>query len=554
LQYTFAITTLGLMMLVAWLVVFIAWRINVPSIVAYLGVGLIILPLTEQVIPFLGYAGRPTGLPVTIQLIGEAGIVLLLFIVGLELSLDRIRDVGRVAVYAGLGQVVITAIGGTGISLLLGFSVIESVFLGAALTFSSTVVVVKLLDQKRELDSLYGRIAVGIFLVQDLVVIIVLALLAGLGSAAGATAFSTIAWGIAKAFLGMASLLALSVIASRYLLARPFGWASRFPDMLLIWSLTWCFLYVSVAGALGISRELGAFLAGISLAQLGCSHDLRRRVHPLMNFFVAVFFITLGVEMNVSGALENWAAAGWLSLFVLIGNPLIFVWIIARSGYSEKTAFLTGVTVAQVSEFSFVFAAVGMGSGLIGESILSLIALVGILTIALSSYMILYNHELYSWVRRWGLLRVFGAKQEEDERPPALKAHFVVVGLNSLGRRLVKSLVARDEKVLSIDVDPVKLRSVPGAKVQGGIEYLSTTEEANLAQAKFAVSALQIEDANNLFAFRCRQLGVPAAVHAFDMSVLDELKELGVQYLINSKRAGVAAILRTLEELEERRK
>lgn len=552
---TFIVTSLGLMILVSWLIASVARRINIPSIVTYLAVGLMILPLLEWLVPILVDAGpgRKPALPGTIHVIGEVGIVLLLFIVGLELSLEKIRDVGRVAVIAGIGQVVITAAGGFVISRILGFSTLESIFLASALTFSSTVVVVKLLDQKKELDTLYGRIAVGIFLVQDMVVIAALTFLAGLGTADSVATLST-AWSLFKAFLGMAALLGLSVLASRFLLVRPFGWAARSPDMLLIWSLGWCFLYVMLGEAMGLSPELGAFLAGISLAQLDCSHDLRRRAHPLMNFFVAIFFISLGAQMELESALVHLNAAVWLSLFVLIGNPVIFVWIIARSGYSERTSFLTGVTVAQISEFSFVFAALGLSSGLIEESILSLIALIGILTMALSSYMILYNHELFSLVQKWGLLRPFRAKAEdEEERPAGMQRHFVVVGLNSMGRRLVHSLLALGEKVLSIDRDPVKLRSVPGDKVLGSIEYLSVADEANLAQAKFAVSTLRIEDANNLLAYRCRQLGVPVAVHGFDSSVLEELGQLGVEYVINSKKAGASEMLRAVDQVEKQK-
>jgi Kef-type K+ transport system membrane component KefB len=168
---------------------------------------------------------------------------------------------------------------------------------------------------------------------------------------------------------------------------------------------------------LSLSPEIGAFLAGISLAQLPLAHDLRRRLHPLMNFFIAIFFISLGVQMELEAATAHWPAAIVLALFVIIGNPLIFMFIIARGGYSERTAFMTSVTVAQISEFSFIFAAVGLSAGLIDDSILALITVIGLITIAVSSYMILYNEGLYEWVRRRGLLRPFRAAQDDDEEP-----------------------------------------------------------------------------------------------------------------------------------------
>ena len=548
---TFLVTSLGVMIVAAAVLVLLFQRIHIPAIITYILVGLLLDPLLNWAAPLVTGMGDSTGspaIPDTVGVIGEIGIALLLFIVGLELTLEKIRDVGRVALFAGIGQVVFTAVGGFFISLLLGFDVIESIFLATALTFSSTVVVVKLLDQKKELDSLYGRIAVGIFLVQDLVVILALTFLAGLGNPENLEP-AAVTFGLVKAFVGMGILLGLALLASRYVLARPFEWAGRTPEMIFVWSLGWCLLFVLLAEVLGLSPELGAFLAGISLAQLRCSEDLRRRIHPLMNFFVAIFFISLGAQMELEAASRHWAAAGWLSLFVLIGNPLIFMWIIVRCGYGERTSFLTSVTVAQISEFSFIFAALGFSSGLIDESILSLIATVGLVTIALSSYMILYNHRLYDWSRRWGILRPFRASAGEDEEASQpLTQHVVVVGLNTMGRRIVRELAERGEEVLSIDRDPAKLASVPGKKKLGSVEYVSVTQEAHLSRAKMGVSTLRIEDANNVFAFRCKQLGIPVAVHGFDSSVLEELKRLEVDFVIDSKRFGAGEILNELEK------
>ena len=487
-----------------------------------------------------------------VEVVAEIGTALLLFLVGLELSLDKIRDVGRVALAAGLGQVVFTALGGIAIAWLLGFTLIESVFLAVALTFSSTVVVVKVLDQKGQLDSLYGRIAVGIFLVQDLVVIVVLTTLAGLGAAETIT-LTSVALAVAKAMAGMCFMAVLALIASRYLLPRPFGWIARSPQALMIWSLGWCFVFVALADGLALSREIGAFLAGLSLAQLKCAHDLQRRVHPLMCFFIAVFFVSLGAQMQVEAAGAYWRSAVVLSLFVLIGNPVIFMAIVARFGYGERTSFFTSVTVAQISEFSFIFAAVGMSANLIDRSILSLIAVVGLITIVASVYMILYNEPLYQWARRLGLLRVFRANQ--DQQPSdhqataaALEGHVIVVGMNALGRILVQALHDRGEKVLAIDTDERKLAGLPCATMTGNIDYVSLLEEAGLSRARLAITALKIEDVNRLFIWRCKILGVPAAIHVFDRSVLKSAEELAPDFIIDSKQAADLQLEETLAE------
>jgi Kef-type K+ transport system membrane component KefB len=414
------------------------------------------------------------------------------------------------------------------------------------------VVVVKLLDQKGELDSVYGRIAVGIFLVQDLVVIVALTLLAGLGQAGEVSASETIR-GVAIAFLGMGLLLAVAFGASRWALPRLFRWISPSPGALFIWALSWCFVLVLGAELMQLSLEIGAFLAGLSLAQLPYHGDLKRRVHPLMNFFIAVFFVSLGIQMEFGAALAVWQPAVVLSLFVLIGNPVIFLWIIARMGYGERTAFLTSVTVAQISEFSFILAAMGLATGVIDQDTLSLIGLVGLATIALSSYMILYNHQLYEWLRGSAVLRVFGApeaglERARDEAREQLQDHIIVVGMNSLGRQIVRILADAGERVIGVDTDPQKLRGLPCRPLHGNAEYLSVLEEAGIRSARLLVSALQIEDVNRLLAYRARQFNLPSVIHAFEASVEKELAGMGVAHLLNSRAAGVDRITRELQK------
>ncbi len=531
---------LAMILIAGVLFAFLSARIRMPSIVAYILAGLVLGPL-------VGLVEHTESL----DLISEAGIALLLFLVGLELSLERIRDVGPVALAAGIGQVVFTAVIGFGFAWALGFTVMESVFLATGLTFSSTVVVVKLLDQKKELNSLYGRIAVGIFLVQDLVVIVVLTFLAGLGQGSEFTWLSA-ARGLGWSFGGMFLLLALMLLAARHILPRPWAWASRSPELLFIWSLCWCFLIVAAAHFLKLSVEIGSFLAGISLAQLPFSEDLRRRVHPLMNFFIAVFFVSLGIRMEFGPIGAHLGSAIALSLFVLIGNPFIFMVIIARMGYSERTAFKTSVTVAQISEFSFIFAAMGVATGLIGETILAITALVGIITIAISAYMILYSDGLYEVSRRWGLLRLFraGDTDPKGETPPRERSgHVIVVGMNALGRAIAHRLHEQGQATLAIDVDPEKLAGLPCETMLGNVEYLSVLDEAGLDRARLLISALQIEDTNHLLAYICRSRNVPCAIHAFDVSVIDDLVDLGVDYLMFPRMEGLKYQRSELEKL-----
>jgi Kef-type K+ transport system membrane component KefB len=525
------VRSLGFILVAAAALVLVARIIKIPTIVAYILTGLI-----------LGPAVGILAATDDIHLISEVGIVLLLFLVGLELSLDKIRDVGKIAVAAGALQIAVTAAAGYGLGVALGFSAVPAAFIAIALTFSSTVVVIKLLEQKKELHSLHGRIAVGILLVQDLAVIVVLTFLAGFGSPEEFS-LPSLARGLGLAFVGMALLLALALLAARYVLPRAFGWIASSAEALFIWSLCWCFLLVLTAELLGLSPEIGAFLAGVSLAQLPYSHVLRRRVHPLMNFFIAVFFVSLGIEMELEATRSQLIPAAILSAAVLIGKPALLTLILSRFGYPGAVPWRTGLTLAQISEFSFISASVGVSLGMIDDQVLALIGLTGLATMAVSSYMILYDSHILAAARRSGLPLLRNAPNvEHDDQNEGLVDHVIVVGMNALGAQIARWLTERGETVLAIDTDPQKLAALPCHTLLGNVDYESVLEEAYFSRAKLVVSALQIEDTNNMLAYRCRRAGIPSSIHAFDQSVVDELRSIGVNHLMVSKNDGVKRI------------
>lgn len=513
---------LGFIVITAAGFAFLGKLIKMPSIVGYILAGMVLGPALGLV-----------ELDHSLELISELGIALLLFLVGIELSLQKIKDLGSVAMLLGSLQVLFTSLGGFIVAMLMGFEVIEAVFLGATVTFSSTVVVIKLLDQKGATNRLFGRIAIGLFLAQDIVVIIGLTILSGLGGGESIELIQ-LAKNLGFAFGGMAILLFVSLAASKYLLPKPFAWASRSPDTVFIWALCWCFLVVLLAHQFHLSVEIGAFLAGIAIAQLPIHEDLHRRLHPLMTFFVAVFLVTLGIKMEFGELAAIWPAALGLSLFVLLIKPLIIFTILGRMKFSEYTAFQTAISAGQVSEFAFILLALGAATGLIGGTVVALGGLVGMATIAVSSYFIIYSEGLYKAVKRTGLLKFLHAKQEADpEVSEVLEDHIIVVGMNALGREIVKALIARGERVLAIDTDPHKLQGLDGANILiGNVEYQSVVEEIGLRDAKLVVSALQIEDTNHLLAYRCRSAGVRCAIHAFDISVVEDLLDLDTAYLL----------------------
>ena len=533
---------LGFIVITAAGFAFLGKLVKMPSIVAYIIAGMVLGP-------GLGIVQ----LDHSLELISELGIALLLFLVGLELSLQKIKDLGRVAIILGGLQVPMTAAGAYVISTLMGFSVVECVFLAATVTFSSTVVVIKLLDQKGATSRLFGRIAISLFLAQDIVVIIGLTILSGLGSG-GDEPFEmvTLTKSLGIAFAGMVILLLVSLFASRCVLPKPFAWASRSPDTVFIWALCWCFLVVLLAHQFHLSVEIGAFLAGIAIAQLPIHEDLHRRLHPLMTFFVAVFLVTLGIQMDISVLGEVWKYALGLSVFVIIAKPLIVFIILSRLRYSEYTAFQAATASGQVSEFAFILLGLGAGAGLIEGRVVSLGGMVGILTIAISSYLILYSDPLYGAFQKLGILKFFKAKQEPDtEEQHSYEGHVIVVGMNALGREVVKQLSGRGETVLAIDTDPRKLEGLNCAETLiGSVEYESAVEEIGLSRARLVISALQIEDTNHLLAYRCRSAGVSCAIHAFDISVVEDLLDLDTAYMFMPAFDAVREQLAIFDQIE----
>jgi Kef-type K+ transport system membrane component KefB len=414
------------------------------------------------------------------------------------------------------------------------------------------VVVIKLLDQKGATNRLFGRIAISLFLAQDIFVIIGLTILSGIGSGESIELVA-LAKNLGVAFGGMVVLLVVALGASRYVLPKPFAWASRSPDTVFIWALCWCFLVVLLAHQFHLSVEIGAFLAGIAIAQLPIHEDLHRRLHPLMTFFVAVFLVTLGIKMDLSVLGEIWGYVLGLSAFVILAKPLIVFTILSRLRYSEYTAFQTATASGQVSEFAFILLGLGAGAGLIEGTVVSLGGMVGILTIAISSYLIIYSDLLYSVFQRSRILKLFKAKQEADvEVLHSHKGHVIVIGMNALGRELVKQLTLRGETVLAIDTDPRKLDGLGVAETLiGNVEYESVVEEIGLRRARLVISALQIEDANHLLAYRCRSAGVPCAIHAFDLSVIEDLLELDTAYMFMPAVDAVRAQLALLDEINQ---
>jgi Kef-type K+ transport system membrane component KefB len=523
---------LGLVVLGATAVLAASRPLGVPPLLGYMVAGLVLGPA-------LGLLGPS---PST-ELFSKLGIALLLFVVGLEMSLEKIRVIGKTAVLVGLVQVGITFLLGAGLGRILGFSGGAVPMIGLVAAFSSTVVVIKLLDRGGDLASLHGRLAVGILLVQDVLVAVALTVLGSLGPGVGV---EVNAWsGLALSLVGIAGLSLVGAAAARWVLPGLTRWLSETPEGLFVAALAWVFAFILAAETVQVSIELGAFIAGVVLAQLPYNDELRRRTHPLVDFFLAVFFVSLGARMDPVAMAVQWPAALALSAFVILGKPALLLVLLRMAGQTPRVSFLAGLTLGQISEFAFIMSALAATAGLVDDGFFGFVALVGFVTIGVSAVAVPRGPSLFRALEGLGLARLLpthrsGRAGSAEESSDEWAGHVVVVGMNHLGRTLVRRFVALGEDVVAVDTDAGKLAGLDGADTfLGDVTSLAVVEETGIPRAKLVVSALQIEDVSSLLAYRCRRMGVPVSIHAFHSSMVAELLEIGVDHLMISKLDGI---------------
>jgi Kef-type K+ transport system membrane component KefB len=341
-----------------------------------------------------------------IELLATIGISLLLFVVGLKLDVRLVSKLGPVALATGLGQVAFTSIFGFVIAIGLGFDVVPAVYIAVALTFSSTIIIVKLLTDKRELEDLHGRIALGFLIVQDIVVVLAMIAITAVGEQTGEGELLAEFGGVA--LRGVALLIVVGLIG-RYVAPRVTHLLARQAELLVLAAVTWAVALAAITIWLGFSEEVGAFLAGMSLASTPYREALSGRLSTLRDFLLVFFFIELGTTFDLAAAADQLGAAVVFSLFVLIGNPIIVMVIMGVMGYRKRVSFKAGLTVAQISEFSLILVALGAAQGHIGSDVIGLVTAVGLITIAGSTYLIYGSDAIYERIEP--LLRPFERKQ-----------------------------------------------------------------------------------------------------------------------------------------------
>jgi Kef-type K+ transport system membrane component KefB len=475
----------------------LAMLLRQPLIVAYLAAGVLVGPAALGLVTAEDQVG----------LLAHVGVSVLLFLVGLKLDLRLIRTMGPVALATGLGQVAFTSGVGFVIALALGFSTTHAIYIAVALTFSSTIIIVKLLSDKRELEELHGRIAVGFLIVQDLVVIIVMITL----TAVGGTGDDRVAFEILEVFAKGVGFVVGIIVLMRWVMPPLLDRLARSHELIVLFAVGWAISAAAISEGLGLSSEVGAFLAGVSLASTPYRETIGARLITLRDVLLLFFFIQVGSELDFADVGSNIGPAIVFSVFVLVGNPVIVMIIMGAMGYRKRTGFMAGLTVAQISEFSLILAALGFSLGHIDGSIVGLITVVGLVTIGLSTYLILYSRPIFERISPW--LSVFERTHPthgEGLDEPHQAIDVVLFGSGRFGGSILEQLVAGGKEVLVVDLDPevlhrLRARNIP--TMFGDLEEPELLAALPLSRTRCVISTIPHLTGNLILIETLRQLG-----------------------------------------------
>lgn len=520
---------IGILIIAATLLAYIAKLFRQPLILAYVVAGIFIGPSVLRLI-----TNRDI-----ITTLAELGIAFLLFIVGLELDFRKLRDVGLVSVWCGLGQITITFIFGFLLAGIFGFAKLESFYIAFAMTISSTMIVIKLLSDKNELDTLHGRISLGILLFQDIVTIMVLATLTSIEGFTLQFFPALVVEGVIKGL----GLISIAVITSRFILPPVLRFSAKSIELLFLTALSLCSIFAAISFLLGFSIAIGSFLSGVTLASFPYNIEIVSRVRSLRDFFATIFFVSLGMQIAIT-TIPLILPTIILSLFVLIGNALIMMPIVSSFGYEKRTSFLTGLSVAQISEFSLILASQGLLLGHISRDVFSLITFIAVVTITASSYFITHGDSIYRRASPFlGILELLSKRRDTKITSKRLENHIILCGCDRMGKVITKTLQKLKKKFIVIDYNPEIIRQLISQGIPciyGDVEDVEILERASLKDAEILISTIPNKEDNILLIKEALRLNprMRAFITADYPDEALEFYDAGADYVIVPKILG----------------
>jgi len=514
-------TEISIIIVVATAIAGVMHLLRQPLIIGHIITGLIVGPSLLNILCSTEF----------FDVFSELGIALLLFIVGLGLNPKLIKEVGLVSLITGTGQVIFTSLVGFIIAISLGFTVQIAIYIAIALTFSSTIIIVKLLSDKNDLQKLYGKISLGFLLVQDIIAAFILI---GMSALANGNGLGDVALTIA---VKGALLITLALLISNYVLPYLSSFFARSQEFLFLFSISWGLGLATLFHYFGFSIEIGALAAGISLSMSPYHIEISSKMKPLRDFFILLFFIFLGSKMAITSLSGLMLPVIIFSSFVLIGNPLIVMILMGILGYSKKVGFFAGLTVAQISEFSLIIILLGIKLGTISstEPILALVTMVGLITIAGSTYMILYAEKLYNLLQK--PLSIFERKDAKNENAKQKKYSIILFGHNRIGYDFIKSFSKLKKKFLVVDYDPRVIDYLTDRHIDcsyGDADDMELLNELNLDKVKMVISTIPEFKTSSLLVRKIRKNNKQAIIILISHSIQDaeKLYEHGASYVI----------------------
>lgn len=507
---------IGMLVIFAGLATYLAKLAKQPLIPAYVITGVLL--------------GNVFGLVTNRELISnlsEIGIAFLLFMVGLELGFKKLKDMGVVSAVAGTVQVLVVFFIGYFVTLMMGFKSLEAVYLGIVISFSSTMIVIKILSDKLETNTLHGRLAIGILVVQDIFAIAALSYLASVSNSA-----------IGYFFLVKILLVILAgILASRYVFPHVFEFAAKSRELLLIVSLSICFLFALIFGAIGLSITIGAFFAGVLLANLPYNIEIVGKVRPLRDFFSIIFFTSLGLQFTVKGMVPLLIPLLVLLLLATLVKMLVIFFTLRGLRYQPRTSFLTSSSLAQVSAFSLIIVLAGVKSGVIPNSILTLTIMLAVITMSLTSYFMKYEARIYHYFIK--ALKMVGLKMKHHVPAGQQKLFYDVIlcGYDRIGYSILNTLVAQKKNVLVVDFNPDRIKKLKNMGVPcmyGDICDPEILERLDIKKTKMLISTATSYKDNLLLLRKIKALNnyIPVIVTAHKIDQALELYKMGADYVI----------------------
>jgi Kef-type K+ transport system membrane component KefB/voltage-gated potassium channel Kch len=469
----------------------------------------------------------------TMETFANIGIALLLFIIGLGLNPKVIKEVGKVAGITGLLQVGFTGLVGWICGLLLDLPPVEALFLGIALSFSSTIIILKLLSDKKEQSRLYGKITTGILLIQDMLAMVALLFVTSQSSETGFS-ISQLGGLVLKGVVIAAPLFFIGNV----ILPRMHKLIAGSQEFLFLFAIGWGFGTAALFEIAGFSLEIGALLAGVALASLPYTQEISARLRPLRDFFVVVFFIALGTRLNFDNFSSLLPAIALSTAVVIFVKPFVVLLSMGMLGYTKRTSWKTAASLAQLSEFSLVFIILGNKNGLVSDSLVAITTMVALISIAYSTYIIIYSDKLFSLFET--KLNLFERRKthfEQDSSGRHKHYELVLFGYHKGGHEFLKVFQSLKKPYIVIDYDPEVVEVLEHREIEylyGDATDIELLEEAGIDKAKLIVSTISDHE-SNLFLIKLLEKINPNAVvlcHAETVEEAAELYELGASYVI----------------------